>query len=155
MNHDPARSGPRNLRAWCQRCHLAHDRPWHLLQRWISYRLRYACGDLFLGPYRHGPSAAVLLGEILAHIAARLAQPRGAEPRPGARRIAQGAGRALFQSGVEQRRQSQSRFQQLRIDHRTRGVGIGAGQIGVGILGQGALGDRHRRRVRLVRPVDR
>ena len=32
--------------------HLAHDRPWHLLQRWISYRLRYARGDLFLGPYR-------------------------------------------------------------------------------------------------------
>jgi hypothetical protein len=100
VNHDPARSGPRNLRAWCQRCHLAHDRPWHLLQRWISYRLRYARGDLFLGPYRHGPSAAVLLGEILAHIAARLAQPRGAEPRPGARRIAQEQAELYFRAAL-------------------------------------------------------
>ena len=57
VNHDPTRSGQRNLRAWCQACHLAHDRAWHLLQRWITFRLRYARGDLFLGPVRHGPSA--------------------------------------------------------------------------------------------------
>jgi hypothetical protein len=75
-----ARSRQRNLRAWCQRCHLAHDRAWHLLQRWITYRLRYARADRLLGPYRHGPPAAVLLSEILAGIADRLAHPRDAEP---------------------------------------------------------------------------
>jgi hypothetical protein len=81
VNHDPARSGQRNLRAWCQECHLAHDRAWHLLQRWITYRQRYARGDLFLGPYQHGPSAAAMLAEILARISDRLSQARGAEPR--------------------------------------------------------------------------
>lgn len=41
----------RNLRALCQRCHLIHDRPRHLRQRWITCRRRYALGDLFLGIY--------------------------------------------------------------------------------------------------------
>jgi hypothetical protein len=81
VNHDPTRSGARNLRAWRQRCHLAHDRAWHLLQRWITYRLRYARGDLFLGPYEHGRSAAITLSDILACIAVRLAGKRVAEPR--------------------------------------------------------------------------
>jgi hypothetical protein len=81
VNHDPTRSAQRNLRAWCQRCHLAHDRAWHLLQRWITYRLRYARADLFLGPYRHGHSAALSLSEILSQIASRLAQKRVAERR--------------------------------------------------------------------------
>ena len=80
LDHDPTRSGQRNLRAWCQACHLAHDRAWHLLQRWISYRLRYARGDLFLGVYQHGPSAAVVLAEILARISDRLSHAHG-EPR--------------------------------------------------------------------------
>jgi hypothetical protein len=40
-----------NLRALCQRCHMLHDRPHHLAQRWITYRRRLAAGDLFLGPY--------------------------------------------------------------------------------------------------------
>jgi hypothetical protein len=84
-NHDPARSGQRNLRAWCQRCHLTHDRAWHLLQRWITYRLRYAYADLFLGPYRHGPSAAARLPEILARISDRLARERTETPRPSPR----------------------------------------------------------------------
>ena len=85
LNHDPTRSGQRNLRAWCQACHLAHDRAWHLLQRWISYRLRYARGDLFLGPYQHGPSAAVVLAEILARISDRLSHHREMEPHGPAR----------------------------------------------------------------------
>ena len=34
-----------------QRCHMLHDRPHHLAQRWITYRRRSAVGDLFLGPY--------------------------------------------------------------------------------------------------------
>jgi hypothetical protein len=33
------------LKSLCQRCHLIHDRP-H-----ITYLLRRALGDLFLGPY--------------------------------------------------------------------------------------------------------
>jgi hypothetical protein len=85
VDHDPARSGRRNLRAWCQRCHFAHDRAWHLLQRWITYRLRYARADLFLGPYRHGPYGAVRLDEILAQICGRLSPEKSAEPRRPAR----------------------------------------------------------------------
>jgi hypothetical protein len=61
LDHDPRNNRMRNLKSVCQRCHLLHDRPWHLLQRWITYRLRYARGDLFLGPYRHGREAAPLL----------------------------------------------------------------------------------------------
>ena len=80
VDHDPTRSGRRNLRAWCQSCHLRHDRAWHLLQRWITYRMRYAAGDLFLGAYQHGRAAAVLLAEILARIMARLSQARPVQP---------------------------------------------------------------------------
>jgi hypothetical protein len=85
VNHDPARSGARNLRAWCQRCHLQHDRAWLLAQRWLTYRMRRALGDLFLGRYQHGPAAAVLLAEVLAAIAVRLAQRRAEEPQRFAR----------------------------------------------------------------------
>jgi 5-methylcytosine-specific restriction endonuclease McrA len=41
----------KNLRGLCQRCHLIHDRPHHLARRRITYLLRRALGDLFLGPY--------------------------------------------------------------------------------------------------------
>jgi hypothetical protein len=54
LNHDPSRNGWRNLRSLCQRCHILHDRSYHLAQRWITYRLRYAIGDLFLGLYQRG-----------------------------------------------------------------------------------------------------
>ena len=69
LDNDPGNNRLRNLRSLCQRCHLGHDRAWHLLQRWITYRLRYAGGDLFLGPYRHGRGAALVMSEILARIA--------------------------------------------------------------------------------------
>ena len=61
------------------------------MQRWIAFRLRYARGDLFLGPYQHGPSAAVMLAEILARISDRLLQARGAGPpsRPSPAPLAQ------------------------------------------------------------------
>ena len=52
LDHDPAHNHLRNLKSLCQRCHMLHDRPHHLAQRWITYRLRLALGDLFLGPYR-------------------------------------------------------------------------------------------------------
>ena len=55
LDHDPTNNRLRNLKCFCQRCHLIHDRPYHLAQRWLTYRLRYAMGDLFLGAYLRGP----------------------------------------------------------------------------------------------------
>ncbi len=54
LDHDPANNHARNLRSLCQRCHMLHDRPHHLAQRWITYRLRWALGALFTGAYRSG-----------------------------------------------------------------------------------------------------
>ena len=75
LNHDPRRNGWRNLRSFCQRCHMLHDRPYHLAQRWITYRLRYALGDLFLGRYRRDLASPRLglaaAGLKAAEIAAR------------------------------------------------------------------------------------
>ena len=51
LDHDPTNNQGRNLRAFCQRCHMLHDREEHLRRRWVTYRLRRAMGDLFLGPY--------------------------------------------------------------------------------------------------------
>jgi hypothetical protein len=48
---NPRNNRRRNLRALCQRCHLLHDQPRHLRQRWITWRSRYAVADLFLGAY--------------------------------------------------------------------------------------------------------
>jgi hypothetical protein len=50
-DHDPRNRADDNLVAWCQRCHILHDRPHHRWQRWITYRQRLALGDLFIGPY--------------------------------------------------------------------------------------------------------
>ncbi len=52
LDHDPANNRLRNLKSLCQRCHMLHDRQHHLEQRWVTYRRRYAVGDLFLGLYR-------------------------------------------------------------------------------------------------------
>ena len=49
LDHNPRTA--RNLKSLCQRCHMIHDRPHHLAQRRITYLLRRALGDLFLGPY--------------------------------------------------------------------------------------------------------
>lgn len=51
LDHQPSNCRVRNLRALCQRCHLAHDRPYHLGRRRITYRRRCAIGDLFDGLY--------------------------------------------------------------------------------------------------------
>ncbi len=51
LDHDPRNNRLRNLKSLCQRCHMIHDRPYHLVQRRITYLLRRALGDLFLGPY--------------------------------------------------------------------------------------------------------
>jgi len=54
LDHDPANSAPSNLKTLCQRCHMLHDHSYHRTQRWLTYRMRWAIGDLFLGPYAHG-----------------------------------------------------------------------------------------------------
>ena len=51
LDHDPGNNRQRNLKSLCQRCHMIHDRTHHLARRRITYRLRRALGDLFLGPY--------------------------------------------------------------------------------------------------------
>jgi hypothetical protein len=53
LNHDPTDNRLRNLHALCQRCHLLHDRPHHLVQRRITYRRGWALGDLFLDAAPH------------------------------------------------------------------------------------------------------
>lgn len=40
LGNDPTTNRLRNLRALCQRCHMMHDRPYHLAQRWVPYRRR-------------------------------------------------------------------------------------------------------------------
>ena len=51
LDHNPRNNRRRNLKSLCQRCHMIHDQPHHLTQRRITYLLRRALGDLFLGPY--------------------------------------------------------------------------------------------------------
>ena len=40
----------RNLIAYCQCCHMLHDRKEHRRRRWIAFRNKNALGDLFPGP---------------------------------------------------------------------------------------------------------
>ena len=54
LDSDPTNNRLANLRSLCQRCHVLYDRPHDLAQRWITYRRRYALGDLFLGFYDIG-----------------------------------------------------------------------------------------------------
>ena len=62
LDHDPTHNSAANLRCLCQRCHLIHDRPYHRVRRWLTWRQRLASGDLFLGAYdRLGPSGAGLV----------------------------------------------------------------------------------------------
>jgi hypothetical protein len=51
LDNNPANSRLANLRGLCQRCHLLHDLPFHRVQRWLTFRRRWAVGDLFLGLY--------------------------------------------------------------------------------------------------------
>lgn len=53
-DHDPTNNRKGNLRAFCQRCHLMHDRQEHQRRRRLTLFRRKALGDLFLGPYRAG-----------------------------------------------------------------------------------------------------
>jgi len=51
IDHDPTNNDGRNLMAFCQRCHLEHDRQDNRRRRWRTLRSRRALADLFLGPY--------------------------------------------------------------------------------------------------------
>lgn len=51
-DHDLCNNVMRNLAAFCQRCHLAHDRVEHRRRRWLTLFRRRALGDLFQGLYR-------------------------------------------------------------------------------------------------------
>ncbi|KQT65861.1 MULTISPECIES: hypothetical protein [unclassified Aureimonas] len=51
LDHDPGNNHPANLKAFCQRCHMLHDKPEHLRQRDLTYKKRRALGDLFSGRY--------------------------------------------------------------------------------------------------------
>ena len=51
LDHDPTNNRGSNLRAFCQRCHMLHDRQEHQRRRATTYRGRRALGDLFLGQY--------------------------------------------------------------------------------------------------------
>ncbi|GJE36035.1 MULTISPECIES: hypothetical protein [Methylobacteriaceae] len=50
-DHDTANNTSTNLAAFCQRCHMIHDRPEHRRRRWRTLFRRKALGDLFGGPY--------------------------------------------------------------------------------------------------------
>lgn len=47
LDHTPENCAPENLRAWCQRCHLAYDAEHHSQSRAASRRKGRALGDLF------------------------------------------------------------------------------------------------------------
>src|SRR4051812_1676471 len=50
-DHDTGNNVDANLAAFCQRCHMNHDRPEHKRRRWLTLFRRRAMGDLFRGPY--------------------------------------------------------------------------------------------------------
>lgn len=50
-DHDTANNEDANLAAFCQRCHMLHDRDEHQRRRWRTVFRRKAMGDLFQGPY--------------------------------------------------------------------------------------------------------
>jgi hypothetical protein len=49
LDHNPSNNKRRNLKAYCQRCHMLHDREEHRRRRRIALRKKNALGDLFLG----------------------------------------------------------------------------------------------------------
>jgi hypothetical protein len=81
LDNDPENNRLRNLRSLCQRCHMIQDRGYYLAQRWITCRLRYARGDIFLGPYRSGADRFILR-MLMARFAtaARLGRAHGPGP---------------------------------------------------------------------------
>ena len=48
-DHNTSNNADANLAAFCQRCHMIHDRPEHQRRRWRILFRRKALGDLFGG----------------------------------------------------------------------------------------------------------
>jgi 5-methylcytosine-specific restriction endonuclease McrA len=46
LDHQPENCDPENLRAWCQRCHLAYDAEHHAQTAYATRRAGRAIGDL-------------------------------------------------------------------------------------------------------------
>jgi hypothetical protein len=67
LDSNPANNRLANLKGLCQRCHMLHDRPFHRAQRWLTYRRRWALGDLFLGVYDIQMSPLFFAPADLAH----------------------------------------------------------------------------------------
>lgn len=47
LDHTPENCDPANLRAYCQRCHLAYDAEHHQQSAYATRRRHHALGDLF------------------------------------------------------------------------------------------------------------
>jgi hypothetical protein len=61
LDHHWANDDDANLASLCQVCHLTHDRPYHRIQRRLTWLERRALGDLFDGMYaqmRDGATSA-------------------------------------------------------------------------------------------------
>jgi hypothetical protein len=69
LDHRPENVSPENLRAWCQRCHLIDDLPYHLAQIRANRLSRLAAippGGLLaimLGSVQEGTTAAASSGQ--------------------------------------------------------------------------------------------
>ena len=89
LNNNPSVNRFSNLRALCQRCHMLHDRPFHLAQRWLTYRRRWALGDLFLGRYGIQTLSPALFATAyktgISWSRTELADPRAASRQAGRR----------------------------------------------------------------------
>jgi hypothetical protein len=114
LDSDPTNNRLRNLRALCQRCHILHDRPQHLAQRWITYRRRLAAGDLFLGPY------PALIAELTSNGATAAESERAVSlfviPAPGIPHVFSPAARARRKLPTP----SEARLPSRRQSHRRR-----------------------------------
>lgn len=53
-DHDTSNNAGANLAAFCQRCHLIHDRPEHRRRRWLTLFRRKALGDCSADPMPEG-----------------------------------------------------------------------------------------------------
>lgn len=79
LDHTPENCDPANLKAWCQRCHLAYDAPHHAAERFANARAGATVGDLFTAeppaPALPGPPAAQLDPQSTPEPAAGQAAP--------------------------------------------------------------------------------
>jgi hypothetical protein len=100
LDNDPTNNRLVNLRCLCQRCHMLHDRPFHLAQRWLTYRRRRAIGDLFFGRYGIRPPPLALFATAKGASAGHPATGWDAS-RIGSRAIVRDASEDLFKTRAQ------------------------------------------------------